>query len=231
MVIFCSSTPLKNPRIKILKNEKICRRYHYFTHVYQKSQYMMHGSWNTKWDKQNFLSFDIWFLKYKVRQTEILGHFLPFQPLDSLENQNFSIEKNIWRYYHFTHLHHKWQSYDVMVPEIRSVTDLIFCHFGLFFALLPRLTTQKIKILKKWKKHLEMLSLYTCVPPMTIKWCMVPQIWRVTDRIFCHFGPFLPFYPLTTQKFKILKNCTQYLEKSSFYTSVPKIMIIWYTVP
>ena len=28
-----------------------------------------------------------------------------------------------------------------------------FCHFGLFFALLPPLTTQKIKLLKKWKKH------------------------------------------------------------------------------
>ena len=54
-------------------------------------------------------SYDIWFLKYKVQQTEIfiiLGHFLPFQPLDNLQNQNFNIEKNTWRYYHFTHLHH-----------------------------------------------------------------------------------------------------------------------------
>ena len=35
-----------------------------------------------------------------------------------------------------------------------------FCHFGPFFALLTpsRLTTQKTKILKKWKKHLEMSS-------------------------------------------------------------------------
>ena len=46
-------------------------------------------------------SHDIWFLKYKVRQTEIfkiLDHFLPFQPLDNLENQNFNIgkKKNIW---------------------------------------------------------------------------------------------------------------------------------------
>ena len=28
----------KTPKIKILKNEKICWRYHHFTHVYQKSQ-------------------------------------------------------------------------------------------------------------------------------------------------------------------------------------------------
>ena len=38
----------------------------------------------------------MWFLKYKVRQTEIFdifGHFLPFQSLDNLESQNFNIEK------------------------------------------------------------------------------------------------------------------------------------------
>ena len=36
------------------------------------------------------------------------------------------------------------------VPEIQHVTHVIFIfHFGLIFALLPPLTTQKIKILKK----------------------------------------------------------------------------------
>ena len=51
-----------------------------------------------------------WFLKYKVQQTEIFGildHFLPFQSHDNLENQNFNIEKNTRRYYHFTPFHHK----------------------------------------------------------------------------------------------------------------------------
>ena len=50
----------------------------------------------------------MWFLKFKVQQTEIfviLGHFLPFQPSHNSENQNFKIEK--------THLYHTWQSYDV----------------------------------------------------------------------------------------------------------------------
>ena len=42
-----------------------------------------------------------------------MGHFLPFQPPENPENQNFKIEKNTWRYYNFTNLHHKWQSYDV----------------------------------------------------------------------------------------------------------------------
>ena len=61
---------------------------------------------NHKWR-----SYDIWFLLYKVPQTEIfviLGHFLPFQSPDNQENQNFKIEKYTWRCYHFTHLHHKF---------------------------------------------------------------------------------------------------------------------------
>ena len=40
-----------------------------------------------------------------------------------------------------------------------------------------------------------------------ILWCIVPEIWSATDRIYCHFGPmFLPFYPLATWKIKILKK-------------------------
>ena len=46
-------------------------------------------------------SYDIWFLKYKVQQTEIFlsfwAIFLPFQPPDNLDNKNFKIEKNTWR--------------------------------------------------------------------------------------------------------------------------------------
>ena len=57
---------------------------------------MIYGSWNIRSNRQIFV---------------ILGHFLPFQPTDNLENKNFKIEQKPWRYYHFTHLHHKWQSY------------------------------------------------------------------------------------------------------------------------
>ena len=41
-------------------------------------------------------SYDIWLLKYKVQQTEIvviLGHFLPFQTPDNLEKKNFKFKK------------------------------------------------------------------------------------------------------------------------------------------
>ena len=47
---------------------------------------------------------------------------------------------------------------------------------------------------EKWKNLLEISSFYTCVPKITIIWCMVPEIRSETDRIFYHFGPFFVFY-------------------------------------
>ena len=41
---------------------------------------------------------------------------------------------------------------------------------------------------------------------MTIIRCKVPEILSMTNIIFCHFGPFLPFYPLTTQIIKMKKK-------------------------
>ena len=50
----------------------------------------------------------------------------------------------------------------------------IFCPF-------TPLTAQKIKILKKGKKLLEISSFDICVPKIMIR-CMVPEIWCTTDR-------------------------------------------------
>ena len=51
------------------------------------------------------------------------------------------------------------------------------------------------------------------------------QIFLTSWAIFC------PFTPLTARKMKIPKKRNKHLEISSFYTSVPKIMIICFTVP
>ena len=88
---------------------------------------------------------------------------------------------------------------------MRSETDRI-CYFGPIFELLPP-NNPKIKIFKKWKKHLEMSSFYTYALKITIKWCMLPEIWSVKDIFFCHFGPFLALSSqLLTPKIKIWKN-------------------------
>ena len=86
---FLPFIPLKTSKIKILKNENICWRYHHFTHVHQKSQ-----------------PYDVWFLRYRVRQTEffvILGHFLPFYHPSTAPKDPEKKKKNAWRYYPFIH--------------------------------------------------------------------------------------------------------------------------------
>ena len=93
-----------------------------------------------------------------------------------------------------------------MVREISSATNIIFCLFGIFFALLPPIRTQKIKILKKWKrkkKHLEISSFYTSVPKIMIICYTVPEIWHVTDVIVIfHFGLFFALLQPKKSNFK-----------------------------
>ena len=56
----------------------------------------------------------------------------------------------------------------------------------------------------------------------------------VRARYNCYFSfwaIFCPFTPLTAQKIKIFKKWKKFLEISSFYICVPKIIIRWWTVP
>ena len=152
---FFALLPPKNPKNQNFENAKICCRYYHFTHVYQKSK-----SNDLRFLRYlEILSFytykcTIWFLKYKVRQTEffvILGHFLYFQPPNKLENQNFKIEKSTWRYYHFTHLHYKWQSYDVWFLRYGELQAEFFVILDRFLPFYPLMNPEHIMI-------------YNCVP-------------------------------------------------------------------
>ena len=136
-------------------------------------------------------------------------------------------------------MYYKWRSYMHGSPKMSSTADIMFCHFGLFFALLPP-NSLKNENIKKWKKHLEKSPVYTSVPKILIigytvheiLHVMDVEIWHVTDAaVIFHFRLFLPFYPLAAQKIKISKNEKKKLEKSSFYKPVTKIMIRWCTVP
>ena len=121
--------------------------------------HMMYGSWDMDCHRQKFLS--LWTI------------FCPFTPLWT---QQIKILKK-WKhlkilsfYKCLPHITVIWY----MVFQIWSATDNIFCHFGPFFALLPSLTTQKIKILKNWKKPLELSSFHTSVPKIMITCYTVP---------------------------------------------------------
>ena len=142
---------------------------------------MMYGSWDKRCNRHSFLSFcailnlltTTWKIKIlKKRRKKKNLEILPFY---TCVRQMMII----------------W----CMVPEIWSVTDRIFCHFVPFFALLPPLIIQKIKMLKKWKKHLAMASFYTCTPKIVIMWCMLPEMWSATDIIFYHFWSFFAVLP------------------------------------
>ena len=71
------------------------------------------------------------------------------------------------------------------------------------------LTTQKIKIFKKWKKPLVISSFYARVPKIIILCYTVREIWCMTDVIF-HFGLFFALLPpsnnLETQNFEKMKK-------------------------
>ena len=104
----------------------------------------------------------------------------------------------------------------------------IFCPFSPPLPPISPVTTQKIKIKKKWNKHLEKSSFYTSEPKIMIICYTVLEVWHVLFFILVYF---LPFYPLTVQKIKISKKRKEHLKISSLYLCVPKIIIRWCMVP
>ena len=104
-------------------------------------------------------------------------------------------------------------------------------YFETLFDLLFPLATQTIKILKKRKKNSGDLII---LHKRTINYNYVMYgSWDMRcDRIFLSFWAiFCPFSPLTTQTIKTLKKWKNPLKILSCYTSVLKIMIIYYNVP
>ena len=116
----------------------------------------------------------------------------------------------------------------LLVPEMCSVTDRIFCHFGQCFAhlFLKNPKNQNFENMKKMPG--DIIILHKCTKIMIICYT-VPEIWRVTDVIVIfHFGLF--FALLQSKKSQFQKNEKKGLEISSYYTCIPKIMIRCCTV-
>ena len=175
---------LKNQNFQKLKINS--RTFYHFTLVYYKWQ-----------------SYDVWFLRYRARQTGffvMLDHFLPFYSPNNPKNQNFWKMKNKKNPLEIL-------SFNASVPKIMIIcytVPEIWLFWAIFFPFTP-LTVWKMKISKKWIKLLEILSFYTSVPKIITLWYSVNETWRVTDVIVIfHFGLFLPFY--LPKKWKFQKN-------------------------
>ena len=119
----------------------------------------------------------------------------------------------------FTHVHQKSQSYDVWFSWDMEC-DRQFIIMDCFFPMEPENKNEKWK--KKTLENIIIWQMFT-INYNTIIWCMVFQIWSATDKTFCHFGAFLPFYLHYNQKNQNLEK--MHLEISSFYLCKPKIMI------
>ena len=138
---------------------------------------VIYGSWNIRCDRQKFLS--SWAI------------FCPFSPLATQKIKILKLKKapgDIIILHICTindnHMHGSWDTEHDGQNCLSFWT--IFCPF-------TPLTTRKIKIFKKWKKHLEF---YTSVMKIMIICYTVPEIWRVTDAIVIfHFGLFFAILP------------------------------------
>ena len=151
---------------------------------------MIYVSWNTGCHRQKFSIF--W------------ANFVLSAP-GNLENQNFNIEKNTWRHYHFTHLHHKWQSYDVWFLRYGARQTYFFVILDSFLLFYPTMDpeNQNFQQKKKNKKNLKILFYKKKWQSYNV-WFLKYGVQRT--ELFVILGHFLPFYPPTTQKTKFLKK-------------------------
>ena len=151
------------------------------------------GYYNFAYVHHKWQSYDVWFPRYKMQRTElfVIDRFLPFYPPNNPENQNFEKMKTRPGDFIILHMctinnnHIMYGSWDTE-PNGQN-----FLSFWIIFCPFTSVTTQKIKILKKWKKDLEISSFYKIVPKIMIICYTVPEIRHVADVIFIfHFGLF-----------------------------------------
>ena len=138
---------LKTKKLQLKKKKSTCR-YH-FLHAWTKNlDDMVYSSWDIDHDGQKLV---------------ILRHLLPFQSPKNPKNQNF--EKTGFFVTHLT----AWKIKILMKNHMYGFWDMElnthnFLSFWTVCCPFTPLKTQKIKILKKWEKPLNILSFYAYVP-------------------------------------------------------------------
>ena len=179
---------------------------------------MMNGSWYIKHDRQNFLSF--W------------ATFCLFTPLAIQKIKILKKWKSSWRYYYL----HKCTINDnhmIYGPwDISYNRQIFFVIFGHFLPFYTPNSPKNENITKLKKTSGDIIILHKCTKNHDHRLnCSWDMVCAGCNCCFSFWTIFYPFTPLTAQKIKISKTWKKHLEISSFYTSVPKIMIKGYTIP
>ena len=135
-------------------------------------------------DRQNFLSF--W---------TVFCSFCPFRGLWTQKIKILKKRKNNWRYYHFTNVYNKWQSYDICFFRYGVQQTKIVCHSGPFFALLPP-QPKKWKFWKTEKKNPgDIIILHKCTKNHGhVLYCSLDMIHNGFTYYFSFLGYSSPFY-------------------------------------
>ena len=127
-------------------------------------------------------------------------------------------------------MYHKWQSY-VWFLRYEAPQTEFFVNLGHILPFYPTNNPKNQNFEKMKKNPGDIIILHKCSKNRDHKlyssWYM-----KCSRQNFLSFWVlFCPFTPLTTQINQNFEKMKKSLEIWSFYTSVPKIMIICYTVP
>ena len=132
-------------------------------------------------------------------------------------------------------MYHQWQSYDIwfLRHRLQQIFFVILGHFLPFYPPPHPSNSTKNQNFIKWNKNtLRYIILHKCTKKhYHILYCSWDMACDTCNFYFSFYAIFCILTPLTAQKIKMKKNEKKCLEISSFYTSVPKIIIICYTVP
>ena len=192
---FCPFTYLWTQKIKILKKWKNTWRYYHFTNVYHKWQ-----------------SYDVWLLRYGVQQTEfflIFDHFLTFYPSNNPKIKLLKNWKNAWRYFHFKHVYHKWQSYDAWFLRYQAQRTEVFVSLDRVLPFYPPNNSenqnfQKLKI-NAWRYY-HFAHVYHKWHSYDVRFLRYRAWWTKFFVILDHFLLFYPSSNPKNQKFEKMKK-------------------------
>ena len=211
---------------------------------------MMHGFWDIKCKKQSLLSLWVIFCPLTLRTTKKIKIFKKLKKT-LVKYYHFTLVYHKWQPYnvwflryqirqsiicHFVLLfalvyqvYHKWQSYDTWFLRFlryqlqQTDFSVILGHFLPFYS--PK--SPKNENIKNMKTPGDIIILHKCTKThdqrLYCSWDIVCG-WR--NCYFSFWAIFCPFTLLTARKMKISIKWKKYLQISSFWTSVPKIMII-----